>query len=128
MQARRNWQALGATAATSLVLLGTAGLGSGAQAAGALTKCGNKKFTVEIAQGTVPETFKPFKIAVKNINVSGVSCTAAFKFIGLVYKSHTSTVPEHYKCTTGKFKEPVGFVPQVCTHKGAKIEYGGQGG
>jgi hypothetical protein len=128
MQARRKWQALTATAISSLVLLGMAGLGSGAQAAGSLQKCGNKKFTVEIAQGTVPETFKPFKVTVKNIDVSGISCSGAFKFLGLVYKNHSSTLPEHFKCTNGKFKVPIGYVPQVCTHHATKIEYAGQGG
>jgi len=128
MQARKRWQALAATAISSSVLLGMAGLGGGAQAAGTLHKCGNKSFTIEIPQGTIPQTYKPFKTVAKNINVSGVSCTAAFRFLGLVYKNHTPTSPEHYKCTTGKFKEPSGYFPQLCTHNGAKIEYGAQGG
>jgi hypothetical protein len=128
MQARRKWQALGATAASSLVLLGTAGLGSGAQAAGSLSKCGNKKFTIEIAQGTVPQTFRKVTIPVKNIAVSGISCKGALKFLGKLYNSHSPTTPEHFKCTNGHFKVPIGYVPQVCTHKGARIQYAGQGG
>jgi hypothetical protein len=130
MHARRKWQALAATTAGSLALLGTAGLGSGAQAAVSLHKCGNHPYTIEIPQGTVPQTYKPYKIIAKNIEVSGLSCTAAFKFLTLTYKNKTTTVPEHFKCVSGgaKYKEPLGYFAEKCTHNGSVIVYGMQGG
>ncbi len=128
MKARRKWQAFGAAAVSSLVLLGTMGLGGGAQAAGTLTKCGNKKFTIEVALGTSPETYSKFPVTVKNIYAGGISCKGAFKFLGKVYTNHTSTTPEHFKCVGGHFKAPRGFVPEVCTRKGVRIQYAGQGG
>jgi hypothetical protein len=129
MQAHRKRQALAATVISSLVLLGTAGLGTGAQAAGSLHKCGNRSFTIEIAQGTVPQTFHKFPITVKDIAVSGISCKGAFKFLNKLYTNHTPSItPEHFKCVGGHFKAPIGSVPEVCTRKGVKIQYAGQGG
>jgi hypothetical protein len=128
MQAGRKRQTLTATAIVSLVLIAMAALGTGAQAASGLAKCANTKVAYEISSGTTPPTYTTYKIPVKAISVSGVSCAAAYKFIRLVYKNHTTTTPEHYKCAIGKFKVPAGFVPTVCTRKGVKIQYGGQGG
>jgi hypothetical protein len=38
--------------------------------------------------------------------------------------------PEHCKCAAaaGKYKEPLGYFPEVCTHNGAKVVYGAHGG
>jgi len=122
MQARRKWKALGATGASSLVLLAMAGLGTGAQAAGTVHKCGNHKITVQLENAT------PFKVTVKNVTSSGVSCSSAFTFLKLFYNNTTGGTPQHYKCTGGHFKVPAGSVPEVCSRKGAKIQFAGQGG
>jgi len=128
MNKRSRWQALTAAAIASLLLLGMAALGTGAQAAGGLTKCGTKTYIVELPLTTVPPTVRKYTEHAENINVSGISCSSAFKFLKLLYTSKTGTIPEHYKCITGKVKEPVGYFEQVCTHGGAKIEYGHHGG
>jgi|GEM_PF-2444718 hypothetical protein len=128
MKARRWWQAATATAIISLALLGMAAIGTGAQAAGTLRKCANTTVEIEISSGTVPPTYTKYKMPVKAISVSGVSCAAAYKFIGLVFKNHTTTTPEHFKCAIKTFKVPPGYVPTVCTHGATEIRYAGQGG
>jgi hypothetical protein len=130
MRTRRKWQVLGATVGSSLVLLGTAGLGSGAQAAGSFHKCGSKSFTVQVPQGTTPETFASFKEVTKNVEAKGLSCTEALKFLKLQVSNRTATVPEHFKCKPqfGKPKEPSGYFAEGCTRGSAKIVYGQQGG
>jgi hypothetical protein len=109
-------------------LLAAVALAPGAQASSPVHKCGNKTYTIEIESGEVGVPPRMFKTPAKSITAQGVSCQAAYKFIAALYKDHTNTPPEHYKCTTGKFKVPAGLVPQVCTRKGAKITYGAQGG
>ncbi len=130
MQARRKWQALATTSAAGLVLFGTAWLGTGAQAAGSLSKCGSKAIIVQIPQGTVPETYKPYKEFAKNIQAGGLSCTAAFKFVKLELTNRTTSTPEHFKCKVEgqKYKEPLGYYAVKCTHNGSVIVYGQQGG
>jgi hypothetical protein len=123
MQTRRQWKTIGATTASSLALLAIAGLGTGAQAAGTLHSCGNHAYTIEIPSETEAPPNK-FKEYAKNINESGTTCAAAYKFIGQLYQGHAGG----FKCTSAKLKEPRGYVPQQCTRKGVKIQYGGQGG
>jgi hypothetical protein len=109
------------------VIAGAAALTPGALASTAGHKCANKVVTINLpgAVGSEPRTFKT---TVKEISTNGVSCAAAYKFISLQYKQGTRVVPEGYKCTTGHFKTPLGYVPQVCTRRGAKIQYAAQGG
>jgi hypothetical protein len=109
-------------------LLAAVALAPGAQASSPVHHCGNKTYTIEIESGEVGVAPRMFKTPAKSITAQGVSCQTAYKFIAALYKDHTSTPPDHYKCTTGKFKVPAGLVPQVCTRKGAKITYGAQGG
>ena len=123
MQTRRKWQAIGATAASSLALIAIAGAGTGAQAAGTLHSCGNHAYTVEVPSGTEAPPNK-FKEYAKNISESGTNCTGAYKFIGQIYQGH----PAGFKCTSKKVKEPLGYFGQQCTRKGVKIVYGAQGG
>ena len=125
MQARRNWNALTASVGVS-ALLAAAALVPGAQASAAVHRCGNKHETVEVDTGEAkPELVKTIA---KNIVAQGLSCSSAYTFLHLLYTDKTSTPPEHFKCTNGHFKVPVGYVPQVCTHKGMKVEYATQGG
>ncbi len=129
MEARLGSKRLAALGGLLALAGGVAALTPGAMAAaGPVHKCANKTEVIEI-QGGPGEAPRKYKVTIKAISTQGVSCAAAYKFLALQYKSNTtSTIPEHYKCTTGHFKVPVGTVPQVCTKPGAKIQYAGQGG
>jgi hypothetical protein len=107
------------------MVVAAAALAPGALAAGQAHTCADKVFVIETPgpAGTIKN-----KLPVKAISTQGVSCAAAYKFIGLAFKNMTSTYPEHYKCKTGHFKVPLGYVPQVCTKPGAKIQYAVHGG
>jgi len=125
MKARRKWNALAATAGVS-ALIAVAALVPGAQGAAVVHRCGNKPITLEIETGEAkPEIVK---MTVKSITAQGLTCSAAFKFLTLLYKDKTSTPPEHFKCTSAHFKAPRGYVPEACTHKGTKIQFAAQGG
>lgn len=109
------------------LLAGTAALAPGAFASGTIHKCANKTETINLpgARAGEPTTFKT---TVKAISTQGVSCAAAYRFLGLLYKNNSQVAPEKYKCKSGHFKAPIGYVPQVCTRPGARIQYAGQGG
>jgi hypothetical protein len=126
MKARSKWNALAATAGVA-GLIAAAALVPGAQAA-AVHHCGNKTETLEIASGEVGAKPEIIKTTIKNIVAQGLTCAAADKFLSALSKDHTNTPPQHFKCAIGHFKVPVGYVPQVCTHKGMKVQYAGQGG
>ena len=111
-----------ATLAASVLALAPA-----ASAAPVIHKCANRLETLEIESG-VGEPPQTFKETFKTISAQGVNCTAADKFLDLVAKNKTPTVPEHYKCGVGHFKVPLGYVPEICTKPGAKIEYSQRGG
>jgi hypothetical protein len=129
MEVATRWRALAATSGVSLALVGGGIFASGAPAsrahAAGTASCGNHSLTIEIESGEA--TPQKFKLQAKNVKASGLSCQAAFKFINDVYHSRTGT-PDHYKCKTGKAKEPRGYFNQVCTHGSKKVEYGAQGG
>jgi hypothetical protein len=114
-----------ATLGSSLALLGAAALTPGALAAGQVHSCANKVITTEVPgpQGPIKH-----KMTIKAISTKGVTCAAAYKFLELAFKNTTSVTPEHYACKTGHFKVPRGYVPQVCTRPGARIQYAAQGG
>jgi hypothetical protein len=122
---RRN----GFAALGGLLTLGASvlALAPAAVAAPVIHKCTNRPETLEIESG-VGEPPQTFKETFKTISAQGVSCGAADTFLDLVAKNKTPTAPEHYKCTTGHFKVPVGYVPEVCTKPGAKIEFSQRGG
>jgi hypothetical protein len=125
MKARSRWKAPAASASV-VSLIAVAALVPGAQGAGTVHRCGNKPVTLEIDSGEAkPEIVKT---TIKDITAQGLTCSAAYKFLGLLFHNKTSTTPEHFKCTTGHFKVPIGYVPQVCTHKGTKVTYAAQGG
>ncbi len=126
MKARSNWNALLAALGVSALLVVVA-LVPGAQAAGPVHHCANRSENLEIESGE-GQPVRHFKTTIKAISTQGISCSAADKFLDLLEHNKTSVVPEHYKCSTGHFKAPVGYVPQVCTHKAAKIQFAGQGG
>jgi hypothetical protein len=129
VQAATRWRALAATAAGALALTGAGVFASGAPASSAhaagTASCGNHSLMIEVeSPGSAPTKFT---IHTKNVKATNLTCAAAFKFINDVYHSKAGT-PDHYKCKLGKFKEPAGYVPTVCTHGSKKVEYGGQGG
>lgn len=125
LRSKRN----GFAALAGLLSLGVSvlALAPAAGAAPAIHKCANRAETLEIESGAgePPQTFKE---TFKTISAQGATCTSADKFLDLVAKNKTPTVPEHYKCKIGHFKVPTGYVPEICTKPGAKIEYSQQGG
>jgi len=88
-------------------------------------KCANLVVPVTRETNGAKQTFN---VRAKTISAKGVSCAAADKFIKLAYTNTTSVTPEHYKCVMGHFKTAVGYIPAVCTHGSARIQYGQQGG
>ncbi len=127
MEARLKWKG-SAVLGGMLALAGSgAAVVPGAIAAPAVHACANKVVVLEVA-GAAGEAPRMIKVTVKAISSQGVSCTAAYKFLGLQFKDTTSTAPEGYKCKNGGFKAPVGTVAVVCTKPGAKIQYAGPGG
>ncbi len=110
-----------------LLALSASVLAPAAVAAPVTHKCANRSETLEI-ESEVGQPPVAFKETFKTVSAQGVTCTAADKFLDLVAKNKTPTVPEHYKCTIGHFKVPLGYVPEVCTKPGVKIEYSQRGG
>lgn len=112
----------------SIVALGaaTAALAPGASASAPVHSCANKVETLQIADGMGGTT--NYKTTVKAITAQGASCTAAYKFIGLLEHNKATTEPEHYKCKIGHFKAPLGYVPQLCTKPGIRLQFAQQGG
>jgi hypothetical protein len=127
MEARLRWKAPALLAGMLALAGGSAALAPGAIAAAPVHKCANKVEVLKIA-GAAGEAPQVIKVTIKAISSQGVSCAAAYKFLGLQYSDTTSTPPEGYKCSPGKFKAPVGSVPEVCTKPGAKIQFAGPGG
>jgi hypothetical protein len=127
MEAAGRWHGLATAGGVLAIVAGAAALTPGASASGTAHSCANKTETIEVKgePGSAPTKFKE---TIKAISTEGVSCAAAYKFLGLQVRNTTQTTPEHYKCKTGHFKVPLGYVPMVCTHAGAKIKYGQQGG
>jgi hypothetical protein len=126
MKARSKWNSLAAIVGVS-GLIAAAALVPGAQAATA-HRCGNRSVTLEIATGEVGAKPEILKTTIKSIVAQGLTCSAADKFLSALFKDHTSTPPQHFKCAIGHFKAPAGYVPEVCTHKGMKVQYAGPGG
>jgi len=125
------WKALTALAGVSATFAGAGLFAAGAPASRATAAgtavCGNHAVTIYV-QGETGMPPTKIKGQTKNVKATNVSCKAAFKFLDALYKSGSSGTPEHYKCKSGKAKEPRGYFPQVCTHGSKKIEYGAQGG
>jgi hypothetical protein len=128
MQARLKWKGSAVLGGALALAGGGAALAPGAIAAsGPVHKCANKVEVIEVA-GVAGEAPRTLKVTVEAISSQGVSCAAAYKFLALQFKNTTSTPTEGYKCEIGHFKAPVGFVPEVCTKPGAKVQYAGPGG
>jgi len=127
MEARLKGRRLAVLGGLLALAGGAAALTPGASAAGSLHKCANTTLVLEIT-GAPGEAARKYKLTIKAISTQGVSCTAAYKFIHLEETNKTRTVPEHYKCTSGHFKAPIGTVPTTCTKPGAKIQFAGPGG
>jgi hypothetical protein len=90
---------------------------------------GSLFFASHVSRSACPGAHgSPFKLPIKAISAKGVSCAAAYKFLALLVNNKSPKTPEKYKCTSGHFKAPVGFIPQVCTKPGARIQYAQQGG
>ncbi len=126
MQAARRWQGLATLGSAVALVAATAAITPGASAAPTVHTCANKTETVQIEDGMGGT--RSFKITVKAISTKGVSCAAAYKFISLMVNNKSTKVPEKYKCASGHFKVPIGYVPEVCTKSGARIQFARQGG
>ena len=114
--------------AIALIAL-VAALTPGAQASGSFTSCANKqiKFPIEDGSGGT----RTYTTVVKAISVKGTSCTAAYEFLRASYnqeKISPTGYPQNYKCKTGDFKTPLGYLPMTCSKPGKTIEYAAQGG
>ncbi len=125
------WKALAGAGAVAATFAGTGVFAAGAPASRATAagteSCGNHAVTIYVQSETGQPPTK-LKAQTKNVKATNLSCNSAFKFLNTLYKGGASGPPEHYKCKTGKAKEPRGYFPQVCTHGSKKIEYGAQGG
>lgn len=119
-------QGLATLGSAVAVIAAMAALTPGASATPTVHTCANKAETIQIEDGMGGT--KPYKLTVKAISTKGVSCAAAYKFIGLALNSKSPTTPEKYKCTSGHFKVPPGYIARVCTKSSAKIQYAQQGG
>lgn len=106
---------------------GAVALTPGAVAAPVVHKCANKAEVLELP-GVPGEAPRKYTITYKAISTQGVSCAAAYKFLALEVKNKAAAPVEKYKCTIGHFKAPAGLVPQVCTKRGAKIQFAAPGG
>jgi hypothetical protein len=126
MEAARKWQGLATLGSAVALFAATAALSPGASAAPVSHTCANKVETIQIEDGMGGT--KPFKLTIKAISTKGVSCTAAYKFIGLLLTNKSPTTPEKYKCTIAHFKVPAGYFAQACTKTGKRIQYAQQGG
>ena len=126
MSAARRWRRPAATASVVASCAALAALTPGASVAASARNCATKSFAIEVtaANGMSPAKFR---VTVRQISATGLSCKAAYAFLAKFYSS-TSGTPERYKCTVGHFKVPVGKVPEVCTKPGRKIQFAGQGG
>ena len=102
-------------------------LTAGASAAAVTHHCGNASEVFEIKSPNEP--VRKVALKIEAITTRGISCSGADKFLSLVYKNtNPTTTPEHFKCTIGHFKAPLGHVPQVCTKPGVRIQYAAPGG
>jgi hypothetical protein len=126
MKASRKWQGIATIGSALALALGGLALIPGAAVA-STHACGNHTVVVEVETGPGQPKTK-IKLPTKQIVTQGVSCASAFKFISALYKNTTGKTPEGYKCAIGKFKVPLGKVPERCTKPGKKIQFAGQGG
>ena len=126
MKAARRWHGLATIGSALALSAALAALAPGASVAAGTHSCGSKTFTIEHKAEPGISASK-FKVGVKQIKATGLSCKAAYAFLRKLYAS-TSGTPEKYKCTVGHFKVPAGKVPEICTRSGKKIKFAGQGG
>ncbi len=126
MRALTNWRGMAVVGSAAALFAATVAMTPGAAASGSLHSCPNKTFLIEVPTGYGTETEK-FHEHIKAISSQGVSCAAADKFIQQDLTSTTGKVGG-YKCRTGTFKVPVGYVPIACTRPGAKVQFGRHGG
>lgn len=126
MKAVPKWPGLAVMGGTLALLAGTA-LTPSASVAASTHACGNHTVVLEI-EGEPGKPKTKYKLPIKQIVTQGVSCTAAFKFLGTLYNGKGGAKPEGYACKVGKFKVPTGSVPEVCSKPGKKIQFAGKGG
>jgi hypothetical protein len=126
MEAARKWHGLAVVGSIVALGAGTAALAPGASATSQPHSCANKPVTLKIEDGMGGTT--NYKTTVKAISAQGVSCTSAYKFLVAYLNNKSKTLPEKYKCKIARFKAPLGYVPQVCTKSGVKLQFAQQGG
>ena len=126
MSALAGWRGMALVGSVAALFAAAVAMAPGAAASGALRSCPNKTFLIEVRTGYGTETEKIHE-HIKAISSQGVSCAAADKFIQQDLTSTTGKVGA-YKCRSGTFKVPVGYVPIACTRPGAKVQFGRHGG
>ncbi|HEX3910436.1 MAG TPA: hypothetical protein VHW67_07030 [Solirubrobacteraceae bacterium] len=127
MKAVRKWQGLATLGAVLSLAIGALALTPTASLA-ATHACGSHTVVIEFeSEPGKPKT--KYKLQVKQIVTSGVSCASAFKFLNGLYTTTSGKTPEGYSCKVVKFKVPVGSIPESCTKSGGKkIQFAGKGG
>ena len=128
MESRKRY-GIGILASAVALIALVAALTPGAQAASSFTTCANKpvKFQIEDGSGGT----RPYTTVVKAISVKGTTCASAYEFLHQSYnqeKIGASGYPQNYKCKSGDFKTPLGYIPTICSKGGKTIKYGAQGG
>ena len=91
----------------------------------AVHECANTVERVTIP-GEAGRPSQTFSVPVKAISASGLSCTAAYRFLAKL--SSSATVPEGYTCRPAHFKAPKGYVATACTKHGKRVQYAEHGG
>jgi hypothetical protein len=128
MESRKRYGIGILVSAVALIAL-VAALTPGAQAAGSFTTCANKpvKFPIEDGSGGT----RTYTTVVKSISVKGTTCASAYEFLHDSFnqeKIGASGYPQNYKCKTGEFKTPLGYLPMTCSKGNKTIKYAAQGG
>jgi hypothetical protein len=128
MESRKRY-GIGILASAVALIALVAALTPGAQASGSFTTCANKpiKFQIEDGSGGT----RPYTTVVKAISVKGTTCASAYEFLRDSYNQENigpSGYPQNYKCKSGDFETPLGYIPTICSKGGKTIKYGAQGG
>lgn len=107
----------------AILALGTAAAAMPATAAAKpATTCPNKTMKIQTGE-TPPQTYSE---PVKAISTEGgVSCAQAYE---VIRGTLSGQVPSGWKVEVGKFKAPVGLVPEVAKKGSKRIQFAVQGG
>jgi hypothetical protein len=129
MKISLSWQRFVVCTSTALVIALGAALAPGAQASDAFKSCANKQITFQVGEEGEKKT--TVSVPVKQVEVKGTSCAAAYEFFHLAFSGEnggSTGYPQGYRCKPATFKAPLGYFPQICTKPGKTIKYAQPGG